>query len=67
MGDTTYKVDGMTCNGCVASVTKALERAGLKAEVDLASGAAKVLGPHDPAKVKAAVEGAGFDFGGPRA
>lgn len=62
----TYGVEGMTCGGCVASVTRALERAGLQAEVDLQARVAKVRGPHDEAKVKAAIEAAGFDFGGRR-
>jgi len=63
---TTYKVSGMTCNGCVRSVTTALERAapGLKFQVSLEQGAVTVEGAHDPHLVEQAVEDAGFDFGG---
>lgn len=62
---TTYRVDGMTCGGCVRSVTNALERAGLQASVDLAEKSATVQGEHQADTVKQAIEGAGFDFGGP--
>lgn len=61
---TTYRVEGMTCQGCVASVTRALERIGAKAVVSLEAHTATVEGQPDEAKVKAAIEGAGFDFGG---
>ncbi len=59
----TYKVSGMTCGGCVRSVTRALEQAlpGAKVEVSLDAATAKVEGQHDPAKAKAAIEAAGFD------
>ena len=62
----TYKVDGMTCSGCVASVTKALERIGLEVEaVSLEQHQARVKGAVvDDARVKAALEQAGFDYGG---
>lgn len=62
--ETTYRVEGMTCGGCAASVTKALERIGAKAEVSVKEKTARVNGDVDEAKVKAAVEGAGFEFGG---
>ncbi|MCA9567300.1 MAG: heavy-metal-associated domain-containing protein [Myxococcales bacterium] len=61
---TIYRVEGMTCGGCVRSVTNALERAGLQATVDLDSHTATVEGTHDPEKVRKAVEGAGFDYDG---
>jgi copper chaperone len=63
---TTYKVDGMTCNGCVRSVTGAIQRLDTRLVVDvkLAEGTATVDGPVTEAQVRAAVEGAGFDFGG---
>ncbi|MEQ1570623.1 MAG: heavy-metal-associated domain-containing protein [Myxococcota bacterium] len=62
--EATYKVVGMTCGGCAASVTKALSRLGLAAEVSVERGAVKVTGTFDDAKVKAAVEAAGFTFDG---
>lgn len=63
----TYKVSGMTCGGCVKSVTRALEQAlpGAKVEVSLEAGTARVDGAHDPAKAKAAIEGAGFEVEAP--
>ncbi len=60
----TYRVDGMTCGGCAASVTKAILRADATAEVDvdLAKAEVSVSGVLDPAAVQSAVEGAGFDY-----
>jgi copper chaperone len=58
----TYGVGGMSCGGCVASVTKAVEKLGVKAQVDLAGGKVTVQGAADEVAVKKAVEGAGFDF-----
>jgi copper chaperone len=48
MQTTEFKVDGMTCGSCVASVTKALKRVpGVQdVEVDLGSGIARVHGDH---------------------
>ena len=61
-----YGVGGMTCGGCVRSVTNAVQRAvpGAAIEVDLARGVARIAGPHDEATVKTAVEGAGFVWKG---
>lgn len=60
------KIGGMTCGGCVKSVTKVLEALNgvTKAEVDLASSSAQIT--FDPAKVQTAalietIEDAGFD------
>ncbi len=64
MAEVTYKVEGMTCGGCVSSVKKALEKLGATADVDLPSGRVKVAGAIDEARVKAAIEAAGFDFAG---
>lgn len=63
----TYKIEGMTCNGCVKSVTKALQTAlpTTTIEVTLASNAVSVDGEHDPKQVEQAIEAAGFDFRGP--
>jgi copper chaperone len=59
----TYQVDGMTCGGCTASVTKALERAFPEASiaVSLEDGTATVRGEHDEARARDAIEDAGFD------
>ena len=64
--EATYKVNGMTCGGCVSSVTKALQLAapGASVEVSLEPGTARVQGDHDEAVVRKAIEDAGFDFGG---
>lgn len=60
---TTYTVEGMTCGGCVRSVLAAVERAapGAQAEVSLEKKELVVATEHDEARVKAAVEAAGFD------
>ena len=62
-------VQGMTCGGCVASVTRVLKATPgvTDAQVTLQPGAATVT--FDPAKVavghlKAAIVGAGFDVAG---
>jgi len=64
--DATYKIDGMTCGGCVNSVTKALTAALPQAtiEVSLERGEVRVQGKHEAAVVNNTVEDAGFDFGG---
>ena len=61
----TYKVEGMTCGGCVRSVTNAITRLAPNATVavDLPTGLVTVDGA-DAETVRNAVEGAGFDFGG---
>jgi copper chaperone len=69
METVTMKVQGMTCGGCVASVTRVLKAVpGVDdVAVTLQPGAAKVT--FDPAqtatpKLKEAIEGAGFDVVG---
>jgi copper chaperone len=64
-----YKVNGMTCEGCVASITKALEMALAEAtvEVQLEGGQIRVFGDHEAALVAETVRAAGFDFGGAQA
>jgi copper chaperone len=66
MEKVTLKVEGMTCGGCVASVTRVLKAvSGVNdVAVTLIPGAALV--EFDPAQtglpaLQAAVEGAGFD------
>ena len=68
MEQATVKVNGMTCQGCVRSVKKVLERvAGVQsADVSLEKAQAEVV--FDPARanveqLKAAVEGAGYEAG----
>ncbi len=62
---TSYKVDGMTCDGCVRAVTKALQGANATdVAVDLAAGTATAVGLDEQA-FKQIIEDAGFDFGGP--
>ncbi|MCA9617887.1 MAG: heavy-metal-associated domain-containing protein [Myxococcales bacterium] len=67
MTTTIHEVHGMTCGGCVNTLTKALERAfpEAKVKVTLEGGRAELEGPHEPAKVAEVVEGAGFDYAGP--
>ena len=62
----TLKVEGMTCGGCVASVTRVLKATpGVNdAVVRLDGGSATVT--YDPARtgvpaLKSAIEGAGYD------
>jgi copper chaperone len=69
METVTMKVEGMTCGGCVASVTRVLKAMPGVADVavTLQPGAAKVT--FDPAQtaqpaLRQAVEGAGFDVVG---
>ncbi|WP_060930042.1 heavy-metal-associated domain-containing protein [Granulicoccus phenolivorans] len=64
-GTTTYRVDGMTCGHCVASVTRQVATVpGASAvEVDLTSGGVStvtVTGPVDPDEVRAAITKAGY-------
>jgi len=62
----TYKIEGMTCGGCVNAVTKALEAAleGVQVEVKLATHEVCIDGEHDPKLVAEVVGNAGFDFVG---
>jgi copper chaperone len=57
------KIDGMTCNGCQAGVTKILkaQKDVTAATVDLASGRAVIEGSADPQQLIHAVEAAGYD------
>ncbi|MBN2193117.1 MAG: heavy-metal-associated domain-containing protein [Polyangiaceae bacterium] len=62
--DTKFIVEGMSCGGCAASVRKALERLGIAAQISLPERTVTVSGPVDEARVKEAVEAAGYDFRG---
>jgi copper chaperone len=66
MENVTLNVQGMTCGGCVASVTRVLKAVPgvTEAAVTLQPGVANVT--YDPARtqltaLRAAIEGAGFD------
>jgi copper chaperone len=58
----TYRVGGMTCDGCVKAVTRAIQRLdpGAAVTVDLANGKVDVDGTLAKDAVQRAVEGAGF-------
>lgn len=60
----SFRIDGMSCEGCVRSVRAALERIGVSAEISLAERTLTVSEPVDEAKLRAAVEAAGYHFGG---
>ena len=59
-----YKVGGMACGGCVASVERALKALpGVETvSVDLATGIAVVKGDVQDDSVASAIENVGFDF-----
>ncbi|ABA56734.1 heavy-metal-associated domain-containing protein [Nitrosococcus oceani] len=63
----TYKVEGMTCGGCVQSVEKAINAVAPAAtvKVDLENNHVTVTGIEDDNLVAQAVENAGFDYEGP--
>jgi copper ion binding protein len=65
MESMTLPVSGMTCQGCVASVTRALSRVPGVAKVDVSLPEEKASVEFDPAQtdvaaLRAAVERAGF-------
>lgn len=56
-------VVGMSCDGCVRSVTNALTRLdpAAKVSVSLKDGTVEVASTHERAELKAAIEAAGYD------
>ncbi len=62
---TSYKVEGMTCEGCVRSLTRAIQAVKSDAEpaINLEAGTVSVEGM-DEATLKHAIDDAGFDFAG---
>lgn len=60
----TYRVTGMTCEGCVRSVERAIARVAPEARVsvDLATGRVSVENGPEEALVASAVTEAGFGF-----
>lgn len=63
---TTYRIEGMTCNGCASAVTKAIKRAAPESTVvvDHKAGTAKIDKVPDEAVIAQAVRDAGFGFAG---
>ena len=63
----TYRVLGMTCDGCANAVTNAIKTAAPEAavEVDLDGKQVTVEGADDDSVIQQAVEDAGFEYGGP--
>ena len=59
----TFKVDGMTCGGCVGAVTRAVQTVDkdAKVEVDLASKTVKVDSNVSPLQIIDVVTNAGFE------
>ncbi len=67
METTTLKIGGMTCMGCVGSVTRVLQAAAGVAEASVTLDPPQARVQFDaaltnPAKLKAAVEDAGYDI-----
>ncbi len=60
---TTYKVEGMHCQGCVRRVNEAMKALGIQAEVSLEAGTVKVDSTDEAVLLKAkdAIEDLGFD------
>lgn len=61
-----YRVGGMSCDGCVRAVTRAIKRLdpAAQVQVELASGRVSVDGGFSSEAVQSAVEAAGFHFEG---
>lgn len=62
MSEVQLKITGMTCGHCVAAVTKAIRAVpGVQdAQVDLASGSARVQGSAEPQVLVNAVQDEGY-------
>jgi copper chaperone len=58
------RVEGMTCDGCVRSVTKALHKVDpdLQVNVDLRAGLVELSGAITAEQARMAIERAGFRF-----
>lgn len=62
-----YEVQGMTCGGCEAAITRALKSAEQNAQVEADHKSASVsVDGIDAKRVQEIVEEAGFEFVGPR-
>ncbi len=62
----TYLVDGMSCSGCVKSVTNAIKAhyPDAQVQVELEAGTVEVVGDIEDSRVSSLIEDAGFDFRG---
>ena len=60
-----FQVNGMTCGGCARAVTNAVKSvdSGADVQVDLAAKRVTVESAADPAKIRSAIEEAGYDVG----
>lgn len=60
----TYEIEGMTCQGCVESLTQAIQQRleETSVEVRLSPGQLELPNRHDPELVRQAVEAAGFSI-----
>lgn len=58
-------VQGMTCGHCEKAVTRAIERLGGRAQVDVAKGTVEVDGVEDADAVRRAIEEEGYTVGAP--
>jgi copper chaperone len=61
--DLLMQVDGITCQGCVTSVTKAIQRLdpGAKVEVDLEHGRVHVTTCAESVEIARALDAAGYE------
>jgi copper chaperone len=59
-----FNVEGMTCGHCVNAITRAVERIGARADVDLAGRTVSVTGASDAAAVREAIEREGYTVTG---
>mgnify|MGYP000849935076 CR=1 FL=1 len=57
----TVKVTNMTCNHCVRTITMALMKEKIVAEINLSDQTVTVNHPVDEEKVKAVIQDAGYD------
>ena len=59
------KVERMTCGGCAATVRAAVAEVAPEArmEIEIATGTLRVEGEADEARVRAAIEQAGYSIG----
>ncbi len=66
MDANSYRIDGMTCDGCARAVERAVKAAapGCEVAVDRAAGQVRVTGAVAEAALREAVERAGFGYGG---
>lgn len=55
-----FSVEGMTCDHCVRAITRAIERLGGSARVDLAGRGVEIDGPVDAAAARRAIEEEGY-------